>query len=584
MSAIFQSALKNYSAGKYRQCLLQLSPLLKRSDATTQALLLAAQCHAKMEQFQEAAGFYTRAAQSAPDKGQMLKLMAATMLTRTSQTRKALQAARIAARSGAFSTDAEETFRRCLHGALNFDECAAEDQRFLTYLKHGDNRYLAVEKPFDHITWCADEAINARQTRVPNTEAFTAQSRAERRSMPHTFASKIRLGYLSADFIDQHATMRLFQGALMQHDPEKFDVTLFCHTPESLLKRDGGLRRRYGRIVPIGHLSDDAAADLIRHHGIDILVDLKGHTKHARPGLVNRGAAPIQVAYLGYPGSATGIDCDYIISDRIVTPDTSKPYYHEKLCRMPESYQANDDTWRALPPALSRRQLGLPENAIVFAAFNAIRKVTPATASLWMKILKATGNSVLWMLCEDHFARDNMLNFVEANGIARDRILFTDGADYEVHIARLRAADIGLDTFPYNGHTTTSDKLWAGLPVPTMKGTHFASRVSESLLTALDVPELIAENARDYVALCTRLATDHAALRAMKEKLAENRFRAPLFDTERFTRHLESAYAMMIARAREGLEPDHLDVATLPPRTTPFRYYETEDELTRKRA
>lgn len=584
MSSSFQNALKSYAAGKYRQCLLQIAPALKRADATTEVLLLAAQCHAKTEEFAQAAGFYTRAAQTAPDKAQMLKLMAATMLTHTSQTRQALQAARIAARSGTFSVEAEETYRRCLHGSLNFDECAVEDQRFLTYLKYGDDRYLGVEKPFDHISWCADEAINARQTRVPSARPFTPQSQAERRSRPHTYDEKIRIGYLSSDFSDQHATMRLFQGVLMKHDRERFDVTLFCMTTESLLKRDKGLRRQYGTIVPISHLSDEQAAELIRSHGIDILVDLKGHTRNARAGLLNLGAAPIQVAYLGYPGSATGIDCDYVISDMTVTPDSSKPHYHEKLCRLPDSYQANDDSYRALPAALTRRQLGLPEDVVVFAAFNALRKVTPATAALWMKILNATGDSVLWMLCEDHFARQNMLNHAESHGIAAERIIFTDAADYEHHIARLQAADIGLDTFPYNGHTTTSDQLWAGLPVPTMRGTHFASRVSESLLLAMGTPELVADDAQAYVALCVRLAREPETLALMREKLVEQRFTAPLFDTERFTRHIERSFEMMIDRARNGLLPDHMDVPPLPPRTAPFRFHETDDELTRKRA
>lgn len=584
MSAILQGALKSYSAGKYRQCLLQIAPMLKRADAATEVLLLAAQCHAKSEQFAEAATFYNRAAETAPDKGQMLKLMAATMLTRTSETRQALQAARIAARSGGFDIEAEETFRRCLHGSLNFDECEVEDQRFLAQLKEGDPRYLAVEKPFDHITWCADEALNARQTRVPHARPFTAASRAERRARPHVFGEKIRIGYLSNDFCDQHATMRLFQGVLMQHDRDAFEVTLFCHTPDGLIKRDTGLRRQYGKIVPIGHLTDDKAADLIRSHRIDILVDLKGHTKGARANIVNLGVAPIQVAYLGFPGSGIGIDCDYVLSDRIVTPNTSKPHYHEKLCRLPESYQANDDTHRPLPPALPRQKLGLPEDAVVFAAFNALRKITPQTASLWMKILNATGNSVLWLYCEDHFARENMLNYADSHGIARERIVFADGVDYDLHAARLQAADIGLDTFPYNGHTTTSDKLWAGLPVPTIRGTHFASRVSESLLDALGMPELVAGNAREYVALCVRLAGDPAELQALKEKLAANRFRAPLFDTERFTRHLETAYRMMVDRARDGLEPDHMDVPALPARTAPFKSDDTADEPTRKRA
>ena len=338
-----------------------------------------------------------------------------------------------------------------------------------------------------------------------------------------------------------------------------------------MIATDKGMRKKYKNIVPIGHLSDDNAAKLIRKQGIDILVDLKGHTKGTRVDLINGGAAPIQVAFLGYPGSGTGIDCDYVISDPIVTPDSSIPHYHEKLCRLPECYQPNDDTHRALPPAMSRREAGLPETGVVFASFNAARKITPATARLWIKILGAVEDSVLWMMCDDIFAQENFLQYAGDRGIDRGRILFAGSVAYDQHVARLQAADIGLDTFPYNGHTTTSDKLWAGLPVVTMRGSHFASRVSESLLTALGLPELIAEDANGYVDLCVKLAREPQALRAIREKLVQNRFSAQLFDTERFARHLETAYEMMVKRARDGLDPDHLDVPALPARTAPFR-------------
>jgi predicted O-linked N-acetylglucosamine transferase (SPINDLY family) len=571
MSMILQNALKSYQAGKYRHSLALLTPLLAKTDAGLQTVLLAAQCHAKAEQYGDAAKFYSRASELDGGKQAMFKSLAAAMLVRANESKQALTAARYAARSGDFNIEGEHTYRRCLHNYLSLEEAAIEDQRFLQKLKSGETAYFAVENPFDHISWCADEAINAKLTRIQSGKAFTAQSRAARRAQPHAYADRIRIGYLSNDFADQHATMRLFQGVILRHDPEKFDVTLFCHTEDKVIGADKGMRKHYGRIVRIGHLSDEKAAQLIRKHDIDILVDLKGHTKHTRIDLINLGPAPIQAAYLGFPGSGTGIDCDYVISDPIVTPDSSKEYYHEKLCRLPESYQANDDTHRPLSPAATRAEAGLPETAIVFASFNATRKITPATARLWVKILDAVPGSVLWMMCEDEFARSNFLQYVTDAGLEEDRVIFAKSVPYEQHVARLQAADIGLDTFPYNGHTTTSDKLWAGLPVVTMRGSHFASRVSESLLTALDMPELVAPDAAGYVKLCTELARDPQRLKALREKLVGNRFKAPLFDTERFTRHLEDAYQRMVERAKAGLEPDHIDVPALPARTEPFR-------------
>ena len=187
---------------------------------------------------------------------------------------------------------------------------------------------------------------------------------------------------------------------------------------------------------------------MIRSLGVDILVDLKGHTKGSRAGVLNHGAAPIQVAYLGFPGSGTGIDCDYILTDEIVTPETSRPFYHEKFCLLPDSYQANDNVTRPLPPAIPRSALGLPEDRIVFASFNAHRKITPVTAALWADILRRTDDSLLWVMCSNRFARDNLARWMENAGIASDRIIFADPVAYPDHIARLQAADIGLDTFP----------------------------------------------------------------------------------------------------------------------------------------
>lgn len=341
-------------------------------------------------------------------------------------------------------------------------------------------------------------------------------------------------------------------------------MTLFCNTNEQMIRNDRGLRQTYPNLVQIGHLEDQEAAKLIRSHGVDILVDLKGHTKGARIGVINIGGAPIQVAYLGYPGSGTGIDCDYVIGDRIVLPAESRPFYHEKFCLLPDSYQANDNIHRPRPQAASRASLGLPQDRPILAAFNVTRKITPQTATLWAEILRRAPASLLWILCSDRFARDNFLKWISEEGIARERVIFADRADYAEHIARLPAADIGLDTFPYNGHTTTSDQLWAGLPVPTYKGSHFASRVTESLLTAAGIAELVAEDARSYVDLCVSLIEDRPRLQAVREKLGAQRATCPLFDTMRFTRHLETAFQIMVERERAGLAPDHFAVPPLP--------------------
>ena len=570
MSQILSSALQSYKSGKYKKTLELLAPILHQTSVSPEILLLAAQCHSKAGQYGDAAGFYERAARHKHGaEAILLQTLTARMRILAQDLEGALPSARAAARSGVFNADAEQTWRRILRFTLSLPEIEHEQAAFLARLAANDPVFLSIEDPLDHISWCEDEAINARITINPAT-AFTEDSRRARRGRPHAWNEKLRIGYLSNDYSDQHATMMLFQGVILAHDREKYDVYHFCHTPAGVVSTDKGKRKLYPNIVPIS-TEDDAAEKCIRKYNLDILIDLKGHTKDTRIALINRGLAPVQVAYLGFPGSGVGIDCDYVISDPVVTPDGSRPFYHEKLCRLPECYQSNDNRFRALPAAASRETLGLPEDRFVFASFNAIRKVTPETARLWAQALKAVPGSLLWMMCEGELARRNFTGFMEALGITPDRLLFTESVDHVTHIARLQAADLGLDTFPYNGHTTTSDKLWAGLPVVTKRGGNFASRVSESLLNALGVPELVAADADGFVALCRDLASDRQRLAGLRRKIAANRFTQPLFDTERFTRHLERAYEMMAERGRAGLAPDHIDVPPLPPRGGSFQ-------------
>lgn len=534
-------------------------------------LLLAAQCHTKLEQKSAAADFYIRAADKLPQNRNMFLLMASRLFFQLNDHERALDVIRPAASQvSPYNIETQSTYRRLLRDQLAFDDIVISDQILMNGMASGAPAFFQVDDPYEHMLWCSDEAINSRQTKMAAGSAYTAQSRQQRRSISHLYGEKIRVGYLSADYSDQHPTMRLFQSVLLGHDRSRFDIHLFCHTDPVSLNLDQGLRQTYPKLHVISDMDDTAARDYIRSFDLDILVDLKGHTKDVRADLINSGLAPIQVAYLGFPGSAYGIDCDYILSDPIVTPDNSKPHYHEKLCRLPDCYQANDNRFRLLPPPASRAALGLPQDAFVLASFNVVRKISPVTAQIWARIVKTIPNSILWILCEGKARQSHFVDFMAREGIAESRIYFASLAAYGPHIARLQAADLGLDTYPYNGHTTTSDKLWAGLPVMTFKGSNFASRVSESLLSALGIPELVAQTPDDMVDLATSLARDPERLSAIREKIAKNRFLAPLFDTERFTRHLEHAYELMVERAKAGLEPDHIDVPALPPRQTPF--------------
>ncbi|MDB5552457.1 MAG: transferase protein [Rhizobium sp.] len=428
-------------------------------------------------------------------------------------------------------------------------------------LAAGREWVLEGQTHFANLLHCGDERLNRLATNNICIKGDPVPAaRRVRRAMRHEWGEKIRIGYLSNDFGSTHATMRLARRVLELHDTKRFDVTLYCHSDDSLIARDDGGRAHWGRIVDVADLGIAETAERIRTDGIDILVDLKGHTGNSHCHALNHPAAPIQIGWLGFPGSTTGVDLDYVIGDRLVLPDSARPHYHEKFLRMPASYQPNDDTHRALPGTISRAELGLPYNAFVFGSFNSNRKITPQTLDLWAEILMRVPGSVLWAMIYHQTSRSNFRDYLGQRGVEADRVIFADAVGYDAHVTRITAADLGLDTFPYNGHTTTSDMLWAGLPVLTRRGTNFASRVSESLLNAAGLPELVAADSEAFVEMAVALASNPEALLAHRRHLRERRTTHALFDSRKFCHDLERAYEIVIARARSGLEPDHVDL------------------------
>lgn len=432
----------------------------------------------------------------------------------------------------------------------------------------GDLSFLPLDGTFFNLHWTGDEHLN--QLARSNTPIFSPDMTIARRQMPHQWGDKIRIGYLSSDFFDKHATMKLIRRVLELHDRQRFEVTLFCHSPLDMLQTNEADRELWGHVVTIRDMSNEEALAEMRARGIDILVDLKGHTAGNRTAIFNMGVAPVQVAWIGFPGSTVNVDLDYAIGDHYVLPESSKPHYYEKFVRLPETYQPNDPVNRPLAQRITRADVGLPEDAFVFASFNANRKITPRVADLWATILKRAPGSVLWILQNNADSRTNILTKFLALGISAKRIFFMPKLEFELHLNRITVADLGLDTFPVNGHTTTSEQLWSGLPVLTTRGTNFASRVSESLLNAIGAPELIADDEDAYVEQAVAYALDPAPLLEIRNRIEANRFMKPLFDAERFCRHLEAAYVTMIEKAKAGVAPDHFDVPALPPRTEPF--------------
>lgn len=435
-----------------------------------------------------------------------------------------------------------------------------EEEILRKQFARGDYRLLAAEEPHFGLMWLETDADLRRAGNVAGFTPYTEESRARRRAMPHVWGEKLRIGYLSADYWDDHATMRLLADVLRQHDTSRFEITLYCNTPPRHIAFDTGGRAQWGPLKIIRGLSDDDALTMIRNDGIDILVDLKGHTAEGRAGVVNGLSAPVTVAWLGFPGSAIGIDCDYIIGDPIVTPDEAAPHFHELFCRLPECYQPNDPVTRPLPRPDSRAAHGLPEDVFLFASFHTVRKLTPKTLDLWSRVLKRAPKAHLWIMGPEEALKDAF----RRRGVSPERLHIAAKAPYDRHMDRTALADMGLDPFPCNGHTTTSDMLWAGLPVVTRKGQSFAGRVSESLLKAIGLDDLVAEDDKAFVELAARIASNPDECRSLKARLAENRKTYPLFNAVRFCRHLEKAYEMMAERARNGLAPAPFDVPRLP--------------------
>jgi predicted O-linked N-acetylglucosamine transferase (SPINDLY family) len=369
-----------------------------------------------------------------------------------------------------------------------------------------------------------------------------------------TRGEKIRLGYYSAD-LQSHATAYLAAGLFEEHDRRRFEVTAFSFGPavqDDMRKR---LVAAFDHFVDVRARSDQEVAQLSRDMQIDIAVDLKGFTEQARPGIFALRAAPVQVSYLGYPGTMAASYIDYIIADPTLIPQASRRHYAEQVVCLPHSYQVNDHKKQIANRSFTRAELGLPPEGFVFCCFNNTYKITPQTFDGWMRILRQLPGSVLWLLADAETVAASLREEAAARGVSAGRLVFAQRWPLPEHLARQRAADLFIDTFPYNAHTTASDALWAGLPLLTRMGESFASRVAASLLKAVGLPELITTTPEGYEATAIELAVHPAKLAALREKLECNRLTRPLFDTEAFARHLEDAYLQMYERYQAGLPP-----------------------------
>jgi predicted O-linked N-acetylglucosamine transferase (SPINDLY family) len=404
----------------------------------------------------------------------------------------------------------------------------------------------ATVPPF-HLLALIDDATLQRDNAARWTAAHFPASAEPIATPAPSDHGKIRIGYFSADFFN-HATMALTIRMFELHDPERFEIHAFSYGPQIHDAYRDRVARSVAAFHDISALGDEAAARRARDIGLDIAIDLKGHTENGRPGLFAFRAAARQVSYLGYPGT-TGADyVDYVIADRVIAPDGKQAFYTEQVLHMPHSYQANDSARPVSTKAFTRRDLGLPEHGFVFSSLNNAYKISLAEFDIWMRLLSRVEGSVLWLLEDNAWAAANLRREAAQRGVAPDRLVFASRVTAAEHIARQTCADLFLDTFNVNAHTTASEALWAGLPVLTKLGESFAARVAGSLLHAVGLPELVADTAEAYETMALALATDPARLRDIRARLAANRASASLFDTARFTRDLEALFTDLAAR------------------------------------
>lgn len=364
---------------------------------------------------------------------------------------------------------------------------------------------------------------------------------------------KIRIAYVSVDFC-AHATSHLVAGLFEAHDRAKFEVIALAVGGNAFDPMRQQITKAVDRLIDCAERSDAEIADLSRHQGLHIALDLNVYTAR-QPGIFARRIAPVQVNYLGYPGTAAAPCYDYIIGDPVLTPLVHQPNFSEHIVQLPHCYQPNALARYGALKAPRRSDVGLPENAFVFCCFNDGFKILPDVFEVWMRLLRGVDGSVLWLLQNSPIAAKNLQAEAAKRGVAPERLVFAPRVPIGQHLARYAAADLFLDTFPYNAHTTATDALWAGLPLLTCEGDTFASRVAASALTAAGVPELITHSLGEYEHLASTLAHDPVQLAGIRARLRSGRDTAPLFDTVRYTRNIESAYQQMWARHQAGLSP-----------------------------
>ncbi len=432
----------------------------------------------------------------------------------------------------------------------DWDDLASDIERLADELKARS----AVCSPFSTLA-----LLNSAELQQIAAQIWVKEQCPPRDSLaviaPPTRHDRIRIGYFSADFFRTHPVTLLTAGLFERHDRSRFEITAFAFGRGASDAMGTRIAAAFDTFIDVRDRSDIEIATLARKIGIDIAVDLGGFTEYSRPGIFALRAAPIQVNYLGYPGTMGADYMDYLIADRFLVPATHRAYYSENIVWLPDSFQPNDDR-RAIPvPDRPPTEHGLPAGAFVFCCFNDNSKFKPDCFDAWTRILAAVPGSVLWLLATSRTAEDNLRREASQRGLDERRLIFAGRVSYTDYLARYARADLFLDSMPFNGGATASDAIFTGLPLLTCAGDSLASRMAGSILTTLGLSELVTTTLEDYERVAIRLAGDPEHLSVLRGRLLELRAKHAFFDTDRYRQHLEAAYLTMWKRHAAGLAP-----------------------------
>ncbi len=419
---------------------------------------------------------------------------------------------------------------------------------FAVYLKMQDtmqrlNTDAGAVSPFIQLSWEDNAAYQLKRSQKHASAEYLAKAELSI-PRPAQFPKRLKVGYFSADFHD-HATLHLLAGVFRHHDRSQFEIHAFSYGRDETGEWRRGALKNVEYFHDVVNYSDDQIVQLSRSCNIDIAIDLKGYTAHTRSGLFQYRLAPIQINYLGYPGSMGADFMDYMIADPLVIPEAQRHFYSERIIYLPDCYQPTDNMREIAQIVTKREDFGLPKKGFVFCCFNNNYKISTREFDIWMRLLAKVEGSALWLFESNKWARENLQKEAQKRGVEKHRLIFAERLSQSEHLARQIHADLFMDTFNYNAHTTASDALWAGLPVLTKAGEQFAARVASSILHAIGMPELVTTTEADYEQLALELATIPKNYTAIRDKLIENIRSTPLFDTELYTRNLEKGLQMV---------------------------------------